>query len=195
MAGVNHSDPIDAVTVRVNTTHVDERGAFTEIWRDEWHADDDRPRQWTLCTSRAGTLRGMHVHRERVDQIVIVRGSMFLALHDIRPESQTHGAVSLRRIGPEDGTIRVPPGVVHGFWFDEDATYLLGFSHEWDGHDETACRFDDPELAIDWPEPDPLLSDGDRSAGSLRQLVADYLAPEPNAPEPNAATPSAMSRT
>ncbi|MEQ8842556.1 MAG: dTDP-4-dehydrorhamnose 3,5-epimerase family protein [Acidimicrobiales bacterium] len=167
-------DGIAAVQQRRTTAHRDARGQFTEIWRDEWHDHDDRPRQWTLCTSRSRTLRGMHVHRRRVDQLVVVSGTLHLALHDIRPDSPTAGSSDFRPLGPEDGSIRIPPGVVHGFWFDDAASYLLGFSREWDGSDEWRCRFDDPGLGIDWPDERPLLSDEDAAAGSLEQLMHDF---------------------
>jgi dTDP-4-dehydrorhamnose 3,5-epimerase-like enzyme len=76
--------------------------------------------------------------------------------------------------------------VAHGFWFPHGGTLLYGLSSEWSMSDEFGCRWDDTDLGIDWcahgdPHPGdtvggPLLSDRDRTAGSLSEMSSAFAA-------------------
>ena len=61
------------------TTHSDERGALTEIFRKEWRTRID-PVQWNFVNSAPNVLRGVHVHVLHADYLVCTGGSMLLAL-------------------------------------------------------------------------------------------------------------------
>ena len=76
--------------VRDLTTHGDNRGNLTEIFRLEWDAGIE-PVQWNFVRSQANVLRGVHVHVVHSDYLVCLEGTMVLGLWDIRPESPTHG--------------------------------------------------------------------------------------------------------
>jgi dTDP-4-dehydrorhamnose 3,5-epimerase len=80
----------DGVVVRPLVSHADARGSLTEVFRQSWH-DAFRPIQWNFSRSEAEVLRGVHVHRVHTDYLIVLTGSMLLALHDIRPASPTHG--------------------------------------------------------------------------------------------------------
>ena len=49
------------VVVRPLESHVDDRGTFTELYRQEW-ATGVSPIQWNAVRSDGGVLRGVHVH-------------------------------------------------------------------------------------------------------------------------------------
>ena len=154
-------------------THRDDRGLFAEVYRPSWPVSP-APAQWSLTLSKANTLRGMHVHLEKHDYVVVVSGQMFLGLHDLRPDSPTHRSTSTVNLdGKEWCAVRIPPGVAHGFYFGETATVLLGTSHEWSAADEMGCRWDDPALGVPWPCSTPILSERDRTAGSYTALEAE----------------------
>jgi dTDP-4-dehydrorhamnose 3,5-epimerase len=67
----------------------------------------------------------------------------------------------------------VPPGFAHGFLvLSESADFLYRVTDFWAPQHERAIRWDDPELAIEWPLPAgaaPLLSGKDASAARFSQ--------------------------
>lgn len=143
----------------------DARGSFTEVFRDTWDLPHP-PRQWSLDHSLPLTLRGMHVHRWRWDYVTMAWGEMFLALHDLRPDSPTCGRSETGWIGRVQGVaIRLPPGVMHGFYYAGEAVALLGFSVPWTDADDVRCHYAAPELAIAWPGEVRQISAADAAAG------------------------------
>lgn len=158
------------------TPHVDERGSFVELFREEWRTGPP-PRQWNAVRSDAGVLRGVHVHAHHHDYLTVVSGTLVLGLYDLRPDSPSHGVSGFLTLSEAvPAAVAIPPGVCHGFWFPEPSVHVYGVSEYWDVQDELGCRFDDPALGLDWPTGNPLLSARDREAGSLAVMRADYLA-------------------
>ena len=154
--------------------HPDERGVLTEIFREEW-AVGCHPVQWNVMHSAAGVLRGVHVHREHHDYLVVISGVLVLGLHDIRPDSRSAGRsrlLTLDAVAPR--AVTIPPGVCHGFYFPVPSTLVYAVSSYWDSRDELGCRFDCAELGLTWPNDAPLLSARDRGAGSYRQMCAAF---------------------
>ena len=174
----DHPDPAvpDGVVVRPLVSHADARGSLTEIFRQSWQ-DAFHPIQWNFSRSEPGVLRGVHVHRVHTDYLIVLTGSMLLALHDIRPTSPTH---HLSLLLPLDGlspkAVMIPPGVAHGFYFPEMSTHVYGVDEYWDGSDEIGCRFDSPELKLGWPNLAPRLSGRDSLAGSYADMVREFFA-------------------
>lgn len=168
---------IDSVSLHQLDSHLDERGSLTEIFRQEWSALI-APVQWNLLRSQAGALRGVHCHVRHADALIVAEGELVLGLIDLRPGSPTEGQSELHRIGAVDVAVIIPPGVAHGFAFEQPTTMVYGVSEYWNLADELGCRWDDPGLNIDWPLSSPLLSERDSAAGSLdvlRETVAAHL--------------------
>ena len=152
-------------------TFSDDRGAFTELFRDEW-AIQPRPVQWNIVHSKANVLRGVHVHHRHGDALTAIAGELVLGLRDLRKTSPTYGLTSMfRLIGTSLHLACIPVGVAHGFYFPEPATHVYGVSKAFDGSDEFGCQWDDPALELDWPCDAPTISQRDRDAGSLRELM------------------------
>jgi dTDP-4-dehydrorhamnose 3,5-epimerase len=131
--------------------------------------------------SRMGTLRGLH-GRARLEEAKLVRcarGSVFEVVVDLRPWSETFAqweSFVLDDIGHHQ--VYVPHGCVHGF-LARSSEVDVCYKHDapYEPTVEIALRWDDDELAIDWPERDPVLSERDRAAPSLRDLrgrLADW---------------------
>ncbi|MGH8499716.1 MAG: dTDP-4-dehydrorhamnose 3,5-epimerase family protein [Methylococcales bacterium] len=51
--------------------------------------------------------------------------------------------------------------------FPVDSLYLYSVSNYWDMNDELGCRWNDPDIGIDWPADTLCLSERDRNAPSL----------------------------
>jgi dTDP-4-dehydrorhamnose 3,5-epimerase len=158
------------------TMHTDGRGVLAEIFRDEWRICET-PVQWNAVRSKENVLRGVHVHPTHSDYLAVIDGHMLLGLHDIRRDSPTRGMSALVDLRGEDmQTVFTPPGVVHGFFFPVPTTYVYAVTHYWDIDDELGCKWNAPELKLDWPARNPSLSPRDASAGSYSEMVEAFHA-------------------
>ena len=85
---------------------------------------------------------------------------MFVALADLREGSPTERVISTMRLSAETPQgLFIPPGVAHGFLAETDLTLGYLVDRYFDGTDEWGIAWDDPELGIDWPAADPVLSE------------------------------------
>src|SRR5436853_4590155 len=96
--------------------HLDERGCVSELFR----VDQDtglEPLQWHALISRAGTLRGMHLHLRHWDYKIVVAGREALVLKDLRRGSQSEGrGARVELDAAELASVTIPPGVAHGLY-------------------------------------------------------------------------------
>ena len=162
----------DGVLHQSLTPREDERGVFTELFRDSWSLGV-MPVQWNAVSSVANVLRGVHVHWRHADYLTVRMGRATIGLHDLREGSATEGlgtTVELRADRP--ACLVVPPGVAHGFYFHEPSLHIYAVDHEWDPADELGCRWDEPGLGVEWPCNQPILSSRDDGLGSLSDLRA-----------------------
>jgi dTDP-4-dehydrorhamnose 3,5-epimerase len=164
---------IRGVHVRRLVRHEDDRGAFTEIYREHW-VSVPRPVQWNAVTSRAGTMRGVHVHLRHADYLVLLSGRMWLGLMDLRKtcrdEPSRRAIVEITAYQPM--AIAIPEGVAHGFLFAEDSMHVYAVTEYFDHSDELGCRWDDPELALEWPTATVRVSARDAALPALAALRA-----------------------
>ena len=132
----------------------------------------------SLIRNRPNVIRGMHVHPVHADFLVVTEGEMLLAVHDIRPGSRSRGKSGVLRLCGERLTaVYIRPGIVHGFYSARGSTVVVGVTRAWHGQGEFQCRWDDPDLGLQWPQiRDPQLSERDRDAGSFASMVAAYEA-------------------
>jgi dTDP-4-dehydrorhamnose 3,5-epimerase len=158
-------------------THGDERGFFRQTYqRSELEAALGYAptfRQGNHSRSGAGVLRGFHA--EPWDKLVYVtRGRAFCAIADIRPDSATFGEVETFVIGDAPGErirLYLAQGLANSFLTLEDTDYLYDVTDEFrPGIEKPAVAWDDPTLAVPWPEPRPVLSEADRTNPTLRAL-------------------------
>jgi dTDP-4-dehydrorhamnose 3,5-epimerase len=166
----------DGVELHRLEPHADERGVFTELFRDSWGLPVV-PVQWNVVRSEPNVLRGVHAHWRHHDYLTLVAGRATIGLHDLRESSPTEGlGVTVELHGEQPAALSIPTGVAHGFYFHEPAIHVYAVSHEWDPADELGCRWDDPALAIEWPCSAPVLSERDERLGSLSELRAGVRA-------------------
>jgi dTDP-4-dehydrorhamnose 3,5-epimerase len=164
-------------------TYEDERGFFREAYKRSAFAqvgiDRDFP-QANLSESSAGVIRGLHYQRHpaAVGKLVgVARGEIFDVAVDVRPGSPTFGRWVSAELSAENGRMLfVPEGFAHGFCALTDGvlvTYLM--TGEYSAEHDTGVRWDDPDLAIDWPVSDPIVSSKDRQLPFLKD-TSDGLA-------------------
>lgn len=173
---------IPDVLVIEPTVHRDERGFFLESWHEKRLASAGLAAtfvQENHSCSRRGTLRGLHYQLERPQGklVRVIRGKVYDVAVDLRRSSRTFGEWTHEGISSENHKqLWIPPGFAHGFYvLSETADLVYKCTTYYSaGHDRTV-RWDDHELAIDWPLLDgkpPLLSAKDASAPLLRDAPA-----------------------
>lgn len=116
-------------------------------------------------------MRGLHYqHTPAQGKLVgVIRGCVWDVAVDIRPDSATYGQYHAVELSGENGMLFwIPSGFAHGFCVlgDEPADMLYKVTAEYNPAGEGGIRFDDPDLAIDWPIVDPLISDRDKAQPS-----------------------------
>ncbi len=166
--------------------HADARGRFGRIYcQHEFEAQGlTRPLvQASLSFNRAkGTVRGLHFQwppSREAKLIRCVRGGVFDAIVDLRPDSATflrHLTVELT----EDNQVSlyVPEGFAHGFQsLRDDSELLYQMTDFYAPGLSTGFRFDDPAFAVAWPGPVIEISERDRAAESFdrARYTQEYL--------------------
>ena len=124
-------------------------------------------------------LRGLHFQRGAHAQGKLVRvaaGAVFDVAVDIRPDSATRGRwVGVELSADNHRQMWIPPGLAHGFLvLSDSADFLYKASAYYAPQEEGAVRWDDPDLAIAWPDTGvaPQLSAKDAGAPSWREHAA-----------------------
>jgi len=175
---------IDGVLVFVPTPHRDDRGLFTRTFDTAIGAEHGVElgalAQDSQSRSRLGTIRGMHGRGGRGEAKLVraAHGAVHDVLVDARPSSSTFGTVASFRLDDVDfHHLYVPAGLLHGFQAlteVADVCYRIDRPHA--PGDDMAVRYDDPDLAIDWPLPVTAISERDRTAGTWQELRAALTA-------------------
>lgn len=161
------------------TPYADERGFFCRTF------DADVVRsvgldpaafvQDSVSRSVLGVLRGLHL-RSGAGEAKLVRcsyGKVFDVVVDLRPHSPTYRGVASFELSDEtQTTLYVPAGCAHGFQAltgTADVSYRIDRPH--DPAEDVTIAFDDPLLAIAWPLPVTSMSQRDREAPGLADVL------------------------
>jgi dTDP-4-dehydrorhamnose 3,5-epimerase len=164
------------VLLRGLKTHPDERGDFTELFRDAW-IDSPLPVQWNVSRTCPNVLRGVHAHAKHWDYLCVIDGEMIIGLHDLRCQAAAQARSPILHLSAERlELLAIPPGVAHGFYSPDRSIHLVGASGYYDPTDHRRCRWDCPELGLDWPCRAPKLSPADRQAPGYDELKSAWLA-------------------
>jgi len=167
------------VVVLAANSYKDERGFFREVFRADQFKQLGLPHQFVQDNhsgSVRGVLRGLHFQWEPpMGKLMrVTRGTAFLVAVDIRKGSPTLGKWFGAEVSAESGEqIWAPAGFARGFCvLSEYAEVQYKCTGIYNGRCEAGIRWDDPDLAIDWPLREVLISDKDRNAPSLAQWLA-----------------------
>lgn len=149
---------IEGFGVRRGKVVPDERGRLGEIMRadDPWF---QKFGQVYFTTTFPGVVKAWHFHRKQTDHFYVVRGTVKVALYDVRPDSPTAGTVHELYLGEHcPGLVRIPPGVQHG-WMGIGRTeaYIINVvSEAYDpkNPDEFRTHPHDNDIPYDWTRRD-----------------------------------------
>jgi dTDP-4-dehydrorhamnose 3,5-epimerase len=164
---------LDGVIIIEPEVFTDSRGFFMEIYnQDRYKKSINRIFvQDNLSYSMKGTLRGLHfqVKRPQAKLVQVVTGEIFDVAVDIRPGSLTFGKWAGVYLSEKNKRqLFIPEGFAHGFCvISETAYFLYKCSDFYFQHDEGGIIWSDPDIGIDWPVKDPIVSEKDKQLPRL----------------------------
>jgi len=167
------------VVVLVPDIFQDARGFFMETFREDQFQADGLPTHFVQdnhSRSTRGVLRGLHFQWDPpMGKLMrVTLGSAFLVAVDIRKGSPTVG----RWVGVEASVenrrqVWAPAGFARGFCVLSDVAEIqYKCTGIYNNKGESGIRWDDPEIGIEWPIQDVLLSEKDRNAQTLFQWLS-----------------------
>jgi dTDP-4-dehydrorhamnose 3,5-epimerase len=149
----------------------DERGYFARTFDVAEFAEHGLEAVVVQCNTsfnaRRGTLRGMHYQAQPDGEAKLVRctrGSIYDVAVDLRPGSETYKQWFGTELSAADGRmLYIPVGMAHGFQtLEDDAEVHYQMSHYYVPEAARGVRYDDPAFDIEWPLPEPTVSERDR---------------------------------
>jgi len=157
----------------------DERGFFMETYKKE---DFEKVGikgefiQDNHSKSKYGVLRGLHFQREPYAQAKIVRcirGVIYDVAVDLRKDSPTFGKwVGVILSEHNKWQLYIPRGFAHGFVVLSDVAEVVYkvdnvYAPEYEG----GIIWNDPDISIEWPIDDPIISEKDMKWPTLKEAI------------------------
>ena len=160
----------------------DERGLFYETWNKDVFSAlglNLEFKQANVSTSVRGVLRGLHYQwpKPQGKLVHILEGEVYDVAVDIRSDSPTYKHWAAVVLSAENKRqFWIPPGFAHGFLaLSERVVFNYLCTETYDPECDAGLRWDDADLAIDWPVSKPVLSNKDAKAPFLCDIPTDRL--------------------
>ena len=154
------AEPLPGLRLLRSRVHLDARGSFTETYNRRsltgLGIDTEFVQDNESVSTATGTVRGLHLQVAPDGQGKLIRvlsGAIFDVAVDARPGSSTFGRWAGVELEAGDHQVFwIPDGFAHGFCtLTPDTVVAYKTTAFYAPAAERTVRFDDPELAIDWP--------------------------------------------
>jgi dTDP-4-dehydrorhamnose 3,5-epimerase len=126
--------------------------------------------------STQGVLRGLHFQKSpgQAKLIRCARGRIWDVAVDIREGSETFGKWwGLELDSESHRQLFIPAGFAHGFCvLSPEAEVMYKCSSVYDPVTEAGIAWNDPQVAVQWPVADPVVSQRDIDAPTLAKYLA-----------------------
>lgn len=149
----------------------DERGYFMESFKAPDFEAAGLPTNFVQdneSSSTKGVLRGLHFQKEHTQGklVRVTHGEVFDVAVDVRPESETYGQWAGVVLSSEKKNMfYVPEGFAHGFLvLSNTAEFVYKCTDVYDPTSEGGIPWNDPTIAIDWPEIDTEYNTSEKDA-------------------------------
>jgi dTDP-4-dehydrorhamnose 3,5-epimerase len=153
--------------------HADERGFLARTFCEREFAEAGLPmrivQSSTIHSPLRHTLRGLHYQEDPHAEVKLVRctrGSIFLVMVDLRPDSPTRNEwLGVELTAGNERLAYVPEGFAQGYQtLADDTEVLYHMSHEYVPEAARGVRWNDPAFGIHWPPAEErLISERDRA--------------------------------
>lgn len=174
--------PLPGCVVVEPVVHGDARGFFYESFNAKRFADAGLPIafvQTNVSRSAEGVLRGLHYQwpNPQGKLVSVLEGEVYDVAVDIRTGSPTFGQWAVAILSADNKRhFWVPEGFAHGFAvLSEHATFIYQCTALYDRDADASIRWNDADIAVDWPIAEPILSDKDRRAPFLAEIPREKL--------------------
>lgn len=156
----------------------DERGFFVETFHVARYLEEAGIEhafvQDNQSRSQRNVLRGIHAQK-RFPQgklVRVSRGVIFDVAVDMDPRSATFGRWVGEILSDENHRqMWIPPGYGHGYLVLSDwADFQYKCTDYYHPEDEIGLIWNDPQVAIEWPDAEPIVSEKDRHLPRLASL-------------------------
>ena len=168
---------LDGILLIEPIVYQDERGFFLESFQKERYAKVGITEEFVQdnhSRSSKNVLRGLHFTREKQQSqiVTVMQGKIFDVVVDIRKDSPTFGKWFGTELSDEGHRqIYMPHGFAHGFCVLSDwADLHYKVSQKYDPNDEGGLNWNDPEINIQWPLKEIVMSIRDKGHPYLTQL-------------------------
>ncbi len=157
----------------------DERGFFLEPYSKrvfkENEIDIDFVQDNHSLSVKKGVLRGMHFQvppKAQTKLVRVTRGSVYDVIIDLRKNSPTFKKWEGFELSAENFLmLLIPRGFAHGFCTLEDNTeFMYKVDEFYAPETDSGFVWNDPEINIDWPVKDPILSEKDGQLKKFKDL-------------------------
>ncbi|MFC1633238.1 dTDP-4-dehydrorhamnose 3,5-epimerase [Planctomycetota bacterium] len=162
--------------------YADERGFFLETWNQKRYENVGIREpfvQDNASFSQKGILRGLHFQNPQSQGklVQVLSGEVMDVAIDIRLGSPTFGQwIGTTLSGVNHRQMYIPPGFAHGYFVtSETAFFSYKCTNFYNPAKEHGIVWNDPDLNIDWPVREPLLSSKDAGYSRLKDLPRDTL--------------------
>lgn len=168
---IEHSDEIDGVIIFRPTINIDARGSlYTTFYKDVQEQFLPKGLYFKhdkFSTSKHNVLRGIHGDTKSWKLVSCVYGEITEVVVDLRPNSPTYGKWQKFIINKDNQmSVLLPPYMGNAFYVNsEEAVYhykLAYLGEYFDANEQFSVKWNDPEIAIQWPTDSPTLSNRDK---------------------------------
>ena len=173
---------LSEVIVLEPVLHLDGRGFFLETYREDTLQQAGISAHFVQENQSRSTrrvLRGLHYQliQPQGKLVRVARGSVFDVVVDVRSGSPTFGQWYGTILDEENmRMVYIPPGFAHGFVVLSDiADVIYKCTDYYHPQSEQGILWNDPDINIQWPITDVLLSEKDSNNPSLKDQPAVYL--------------------
>lgn len=159
----------------------DERGFFMRTYDKKIFKEHGLPTDWVQenhsFSKQQGTVRGLHFQHPPHSEAKLVRivaGEGLFVFVDLRKNSATLGKWgSVVLSSDKNNALFLPKGTAVGVCTLTPNCHLLYKMDEYyDSESQGVVRWDDPDLAIDWPIKTPMsITEKDKNAQSFKQFL------------------------
>lgn len=135
--------------------------------------------QSNVSSSSRGVLRGLHYQwpRPQGKLVSVLEGEVYDVAVDIRQGSPTFGKHASVILSAENRRqFWIPEGFAHGFAvLSESALFHYMCTDVYVAEADSGLRWNDADVAVDWPVSNPTLSAKDEAAPFLKDIAEDRL--------------------
>jgi dTDP-4-dehydrorhamnose 3,5-epimerase len=163
----------------VSKAFADHRGYFMEAYRKDQFRDLGLPENFVQDNhsySKKGVVRGLHFQWDPpMGKLMrVTRGAAFLVAVDLRLGSPSLGGWFGVEATPENRKqVWAPASFARGFCaLTDDVEVQYKCTGIYNAKAESAIRWDDPQIGIQWPVKDVIVSEKDRNAKTLAEWLA-----------------------